>query len=74
MLTLVTATAAALTVVVVVALVVILIFVMEIRRFMAQTAAALERVDEGAAQFAGRMERIGRSTDAAARNLAAAEA
>ena len=73
MLTLVIWTAAALGVIVVVALVAILIFVAEISRFMAETSAALERVDEGAVRFAERIERIGRSTRAAADELAAAE-
>lgn len=73
MLTLVIATAAILGVILVVALAVILIFLVETKRFMGEAAAALERVDQGAARFAGRMERIARSTQAAARQLAAAE-
>lgn len=73
MLTLAIATAAALGVIVVVALLVILVFLLEINRFMAGTSAALERVDEGAARFAGRIERIGCSTHAAANELTVPE-
>jgi Na+-transporting methylmalonyl-CoA/oxaloacetate decarboxylase gamma subunit len=65
-LTLVVATAAVLGMTLVLALVAVLVFLLEIRGFLAETAAALDTVDERAMRLAGRVEHVQQSTAAAA--------
>jgi hypothetical protein len=70
-LTLVVATAAVLGAALVLALIAVLPFLIGIRGFLAETAATLDTVDERATRLAARVERVQRSTAAAARELAA---
>ncbi|WP_219415988.1 hypothetical protein [Pseudonocardia nigra] len=71
MLMLVVGTAAVLAVTLVAGLVAIVVFLTEIRTFLADTAATLEAVDEGATRLSGRLQRVQRATAAAARELPA---
>ena len=48
----------------------VLVFVVQIRAFMAETSAALEVTNDGAARLAGHLEGMQRGTEAAARELA----
>lgn len=69
MLALVVATAAVLGAALVLALIAVFVFLIGIRRFLAETAAALDTVDERATRLAARVERVHLSTAAAARAL-----
>lgn len=71
MLTLVVGTAAVLAVTLLAGLVAVVIFLTEIRAFLADTAATLEAVDDGATRLAGRLQRVQRATEAAASELPA---
>ncbi len=73
MVPLVLATAAVLAVTLLAALAAVLIFVMQISAFVAETSVGLEVVNEGASRLAQRLERMQRSTHAAASQLAVAE-
>ncbi len=73
MLTLVVATAAVLGVILIGALLAILVFAIQTGTFMAETAAALQVVDERARGIAARLERIQHAAHAAAGDLAATE-
>jgi hypothetical protein len=67
--TLVLATAAVLAVVLVVGLLAVLVFLTEIRRFMADTAAALEAVHRGSTRLGSRLVRVHAATAEAADEL-----
>ncbi len=69
MLTLVLVTAAVLGAALVLALIAVLVFLTEIRAVMAQTATALDTVEQRATRLAGRIQRVQQSTAAAAREL-----
>jgi hypothetical protein len=73
MLTLLAATAVIFGVTILGALVAILAFLSQIRSLMAQTAAALDGVDDGAARLSGHLHRTQQSTHAAASQLPARE-
>jgi uncharacterized protein YoxC len=73
-LALVVATAAVLGAALVLALIAVLVFLIGIRRFLAETAVALDTVDERATRLASRVERVQQSTAAAARKLSASRA
>lgn len=73
MLTLVIGTAAFLAVTLAVGLVAVLVFLTETRAFMRDTAAILDTVEERATRLAGRIERVQRSTHAAASELSVGE-
>ncbi len=66
MLTLVVATAAVLGVTLVLGVIAVVGFLIPIRRFLRDTAMALEAIDEPATRLAGRVARIQESTRAAA--------
>jgi hypothetical protein len=70
MVPLMVATAGALAVTLVLALVVVLVFAFQTGAFIAQTAAALELVDQRARHLAERLERVQLLTHAAAADLA----
>ncbi len=74
MLTLVVATAAVLGAALVLALIAVLVFLIGIRGFLAETAVALDTVEERATRLAARVERVQQSTAAAARELSASRA
>ncbi len=69
MLALVVTTAAVLGAALVLALIAVFVFLIGIRRFVAETAVALDTVDERATRLAARVERVQQSTAAAAREL-----
>ncbi len=73
MLTLMIGMAAFLAVTLVVGLVAVLVFLTETRAFMRDTATILETVDQRATRLARRIERVQRSTHAAASELSASE-
>lgn len=73
MLTMVAWTAAVLGVALLAGLVAVLVFLVEIRRFVAETSITLLVVNERASQLAGRVQRIQQSTCAAASSLAPQE-
>jgi hypothetical protein len=73
-LTLVVVTAVVLGLTLVLALVAVLVFVVGIRGFLAETAAALDTIDERATRLGARVERVQQSTAAAARELSASRA
>ncbi len=72
-LTLIVGTAAALGGTLIVGLVAVLVFLTETRTFIRDTGAILEPVQERATRLAGRVERVQRSTHAAASKLSAGE-
>ncbi len=73
MLTLVVATAAALGVILIGTLLAVLVFAIQTGTLIAETAAALQVVDERARGIAGRLERIQHATHVAAGDLTATE-